>query len=112
MQYQLRKMDEHNWQLWRWQEGGETITRGRYAGQDKQAKWCPMDNYYGKLEHAAAGLFEVAVKDRTESGTDLDTETILVAIADAQAAVLAAVQAVTPDEFSKKSARGRKPNEA
>lgn len=109
--YAIRKLDDLNWQIVQWQEGGETITRGRYAGQEMQAKWCPMDSYHPNVDSAAIALLKIATLENAEKGVNLDTAAIVVAIAQARLDVLAAVQAITPEEFSKKSARGRKEKE-
>lgn len=108
MKYQLQKKDELNWQIFVWQEGGQEISRGRYAGQLTQAKWCGLESYHYTLENAAKSLLEMATRDASEAQVALDTDTVLAAIAEAREATLAAVAAVTPEEFSKKSARGRK----
>jgi hypothetical protein len=57
-------------------------------------------------------LLEIATRDGVETGIEIDTETAVTAISEAREAVIAAVQAVTPDEFKKKSARGRKAKDA
>lgn len=107
--FQLQKVDEHNWQLFQWQDGGQKISRGRYAGQLTQAKWMGLESFHPRLELAAAALLEIAIRENTPDKTGLDTETVLSSIAAAKEQVLAAVEAVTPEEFSKKSKRGRKP---
>ncbi len=109
--YAIRKVDDLNWQIFQWQEGGQTIERGRYVGQETQAKWCPMESYHPTLVWAVQGLLKTAALDNAEAGVNLDTAAILAAVEQARLDVLAAVAAVTPEEFTKKSARGRKPKE-
>lgn len=109
--YAIRKLDDLNWQLYQWQEGGELITRGRYAGQPMQSKWCPMDSYHPNVDGAATALLKIATLENAEKGVNLDTEAILAAVAQARLDVLAATEAITPEEFSKKSKRGRKAKE-
>jgi hypothetical protein len=107
----LRSEVHLNWQIYQWQEGGEIITRGRYAGQPMQSKWCPMDSYHPNVEQAAECLLKMAVLANAEKGVNLDTEAILTAITAAREDVIAAARAVTPEEFRKKSKRGRKKKE-
>jgi hypothetical protein len=91
MKWTIRKMNELNWQVWEWQDGGETVSRGRYAGQEKQAKWIPLESYHGSLRNAVKWLVNHATRANVESGTDLDTATILAAIEKAEQNVLDAV---------------------
>lgn len=109
MKYRIHKKDELNWEIMEWQAGGQIISRGRYAGQAMKEGWRPLGSYHGRLEHAAVALLEIATKAALPTGEGLDTETILEAIDSAKEAVLAAVEAVTPAEFAKKSTKGRKP---
>jgi len=111
LRYAIRKMDDLNWQVWKWQDGGKEITRGRYAGQKTQAKWCPMESYHPHPGQAAECLLRYATLDNAPEGVNLDTEAILAATKAAVEQVIAAVEAITPAEFSKKSNRGRKPKD-
>jgi len=79
MKWTIRKMDEHNWQLFEWQEGGEIISRGRYAGQETTAKWKPLDSYHRSPAEAARALLSRAMLANVEPGTDLDTAAIIAA---------------------------------
>lgn len=106
--YAIRKVDDLNWQIFKWQEGGETIERGRYVGQETQARWCPMESYHPNVVNAAQWLLKEATLNNSEAGVNLDTAAILLAVEAARVDVLAAVAEITPEEFSKKSNRGRK----
>lgn len=109
--YAIRKLDDLNWQLFQWQEGGEIITRGRYAGQEMQSKWCPMDSYHPNVDGAVTALLKIATLENAAKGINLDTDAILAAIAQARLDVIQAAEAITPEEFTKKSKRGRKVKE-
>jgi hypothetical protein len=53
--YKLIKR-ECGWELMRWDEGGDTITRGQYAGREKKAAWRKMGGgngcYPNSMKHA------------------------------------------------------------
>jgi hypothetical protein len=111
LKYAIRKLDENNWQIHEWQAGGDEITRGRFVGQITQAKWKPMDSYHGDVDGAVRWLMKAATLANAPKHQNLDTEAILAALEAARADVIAAAEAVTPEEFKKKSARGRKGKE-
>jgi len=92
MKYQIRKLDELNWQLFQWQDGGQEITRGRYAGQATQAKWCPMESYHRDLKRAVEALLTYATLANAEKGVTLDTAAILAAVEQARTDVLATLE--------------------
>ena len=112
LKYAIRKLDDLNWQLFEWQAGGEEITRGRFVGQLTQSKWKPMESYHPDVDGAVRALLKIATLDSVPKGINLDTEAILAALEAARADVIAAAVAVTPEEFTKKSKRGRKAKDA
>jgi hypothetical protein len=87
MKYRIIKHDQHNWAIQEFQEGGDTISRGRYAGQEKLEKWKAPALFYRTLEDAAIGLLNLAAGD-------VETITLLEAIKAAKLEVLAAVAVV------------------
>lgn len=93
MKYQIRKMNDLNWQVWEWQEGG-TVSRGRYVGQEKQAKYVPMESYHGTIGSAVKWMLEHAIRANVESATELDTAAILAAVEQARTDVLDAVSRI------------------
>lgn len=86
MKYRIVKHDKLNWAIQRFQEGGDEISRGRYAGQEKQEKWMPPKSFYPTLRHAAKDLLDMAAGDALLSGEATD---ILTAIQAAERTVLA-----------------------
>lgn len=63
MKRRIIRADAHNWAIQEWQEGGETISRGKYAGKEKQEKWKAPERFYAKLEDAAGAMFREIVAD-------------------------------------------------
>ena len=94
MKWAIRKMNELNWQVWEWQEGGGTISRGRYAGQPKQAKWIPLESYHYTLKDAVRWLLHHAARQHAETDVNLDTAAILEAIEKAEKSVTEAVKQI------------------
>lgn len=86
MKYRIGKHDKLNWAIYEWQEGGEAISRGRYAGDAKQAKWKAPKAFYPSLRSAALGLIDQAAGDALLAG---EAASILDAIKQAEACVLA-----------------------
>lgn len=68
MKYRITHPDEHNWCIEKWQEGGELVSRGPYAGQPKQARWMAPEMFFPSLRHAALRLIDVAAGDALLSG--------------------------------------------
>lgn len=66
MEYRIRKRDKLNWVIERKQEAG-TISRGRYAGQQKTEKWDEVNpvGYFGNLKEAAKYLFNQEMAEET-----------------------------------------------
>lgn len=84
--YRIQRLDDHNWTLEEFQEGGETISRGRFAGQEKQARWKAPIAFYRTLRDAATALLDKATGDALT-----ETKSILEAITLAENRVLAAL---------------------
>jgi hypothetical protein len=92
--FRIKRRDENNWVIERWQSGG-IISRGRYAGQQKKEKWDEINpvGYFPSLAHAARRLLdeELAAEWPEEGWTGAD---LLEALKAAEARVLEAVKAV------------------
>ena len=63
MKRRIIRADSMNWAIQEWQSGGDTIDRGRYAGQTRQAKWKQPEIFYAHLSDAAKRLFEEEIAD-------------------------------------------------
>jgi len=50
------RADSLNWAIQEWQEGGNLIERGKYAGQPKAAKWKMPESFFRTLADAAASM--------------------------------------------------------
>jgi len=71
MKYQrlrIRNRDQHNWVIEGYTSGGETITRGKYAGKTKKGGWDTVNalGYYQTLEHAAKRLMDYEIRLHTD----------------------------------------------
>ncbi len=64
------RADARNWAIQEWQEGGETIERGKFAGQEKLAKWKAPDAFFGRLVDAAKDMLNEEIGDNY-TGQDL-----------------------------------------
>lgn len=93
MKYRITHPDPHNWCIEEYQEGGETISRGRFAGQEKQAKWKAPTAFYRTLKDAATALLDKATGDALT-----ETASILEAIKLAEARVIEALPKEEPQE--------------
>lgn len=63
MKRRIIRADAHNWAIQEWQEGGDTVERGRFAGQTKQARWKAATKFYPHLQDAANAMFREIVAD-------------------------------------------------
>lgn len=63
MKRRIIRADAHNWAIQEWQEGGDIVERGRFAGNVKQSKWKNPDKFYRTLEDASKALFDEIVSD-------------------------------------------------
>ena len=86
MKYRITHPDPYNWCIEEWQEGGELVSRGPYAGQAKQARWMAAALFYPTLRDAALALVDKAAGDALLVG---ECQTILEAIEAARLSVLA-----------------------
>jgi len=57
------RADSLNWAIEEWQSGGDIITRGRFTGQVKKAKWKMAESFFRTLADAARDLFHEIVGD-------------------------------------------------
>lgn len=57
------RADQYNWSIQEFQEGGEVIERGRFAGQTTVAKWKNPEKHYPTLADAARAMFGEEVAD-------------------------------------------------
>lgn len=74
MKRRIIRHDAYNWAIQEWQEGGDIVERGRYAGQEKKATWKNPSKFYPSLEHAANAMLEEIVADNWNStGSDVKT---------------------------------------
>ena len=87
MKYRITHPDKYNWCVEGYDEGGTAITRGRYVGQTKKAKWTVI-GYHSSLQHAAKALLDDAAGDSIEAE---EATSLLHAIELAEARVMAAL---------------------
>lgn len=72
MKRRIIRADAHNWAIQEWQDGGDIVERGRFAGQVKQSKWKNPDKFYRSLEDAAnAMLHEIVAENWDIKGKDI-----------------------------------------
>ena len=88
MKYRIQRLDDHNWTVEEFQEGGGTIGRGRFAGQEMQAKWKAPESFHRTLKDAALALLHKAAGDALLTQ---ETTSLLEAINLAEARVIAAL---------------------
>ena len=74
--YRLQR-DAHNWIVQGFQAGGEVITRGKFVGQEKKAKWVDIC-YFPSIMHAANRMLELFISDGTEEQINQAVELKLV----------------------------------
>lgn len=100
MKRRIIRADALNWAIQEYQEGGGTVERGRYAGQEKQARWKAPNAFYGRLEHAISGLFRDCVGDGPD-GFTMDEATLLERIEQAEKRTIETLQeAISSQETS------------
>jgi hypothetical protein len=91
MNYRIVRRDSLNWAIERWQGSG-TISRGRYAGQQKKEGWDTINpvGYYPSLETAVTALTDKVTGDHwPEDGwTGEDLTTALRAVRDDMLAIV------------------------
>jgi hypothetical protein len=92
MKRRIIRADALNWAIQEFQTGGDTIERGRYAGQEKQARWKAPEMFFARLEDAAKRFFQEEVGDTVPEGEAIDLQALLVAIPAAEARTMSAVK--------------------
>lgn len=84
MKRRIIRADAYNWAIQEWQEGGDIVERGRFAGNVKQSKWKNPEKFYRTLEDASKAMFDEIVSDNWNiSGKNL---TVMIAEAHRQVA--------------------------
>lgn len=63
MRYKISHPDPLNWCIEEWQAADGLVERGRYAGQQKQARWKAPECFYPSLRIAAMALIDKAAGD-------------------------------------------------
>lgn len=91
MKYRISHPDPLNWCIEEWQEGGDPITRGRYAGQEKTSKWKAPELFYPSLRIAAMALIDKAAGDALIAG---EAQSILDALKIAETRVQATLAVI------------------
>jgi hypothetical protein len=86
-QFRIRKQDQNNWVIERFEEGGEIAKRGRTAGQPKAERWV-VTGYFAQLKHAAQRLPDTLLG---ETGLEVTGQEILERIEQAEARCMAIV---------------------
>jgi hypothetical protein len=59
-EYRIRKADENNWVIERFEAGGEIAKRGRTTGEPKAARWV-ITGYFPQLKNAAQRLPDIVL---------------------------------------------------
>ncbi len=90
MKRRIIRADALNWAIQEWQEGGDVIERGRYAGNAKQAKWKAPEIFSSRLDQAAKFLFHEIVGD-LPNGEQLTGEQLISAVKAAEERTVKAV---------------------
>lgn len=89
--FRMHKADSLNWNVEKWESGGEIATRGRNAGQPKKARWSVI-GHYSSLKNAALGIMDDLIAD--ELGNNFASgKQILAAIETAEKKIMASLQA-------------------
>lgn len=91
MKYRITHPDPMNWCIEEWQEGGDIVSRGKFAGQEKQSKWKLPNAFFPTLKIAALALIDKAAGDALLAG---EATSILSAIALAETRVLETLEAM------------------
>ena len=87
------RADSLNWAIQEWQEGGDLIERGRYAGQPKAAKWKVPESFFRTLADAARDLFHEIVGD-VPQGEGMNGEQLAAHVTKAEESVKAYVSSM------------------
>lgn len=76
MKRRIIRADSLNWAIQEWQEGGDEISRGRFAGQTKKAKWKMPESFFRTLADAARNMLHEEIGD-VPNGTPITGKDIL-----------------------------------
>ena len=79
MKRRIIRADSLSWAIQDWQEGGDIISRGRFAGQVKRAGWKVPQQFFTTLTWAAKSFFHEIVGDLPQ-GEQLTGEQIVTQI--------------------------------
>lgn len=93
MKRRIIRADPLNWAIQEFQEGGDAIERGRYAGQAKQAKWKAPEMFFSRLEDAAKRFLSEEIGDAVPINEGVKLDAILMAIPMAEERVVATIKA-------------------
>jgi len=63
MKRRIIRADAYNWAIQEWQEGGDLVERGRFAGKVKQSKWKNPERFYRTLDEAAKAMLDEIVSE-------------------------------------------------
>ena len=87
MKRRIIRADSLNWAIQEWQEGGDTISRGRYSGQAKQARWKMPEAFYRTLADAASGMLHEIIGDVPSGEVNLTGKQLSEQVSTAEQAV-------------------------
>lgn len=91
IQYRIRKLDDCNWVVERFDEGGGIAKRGRTAGQVKASRWV-NEGYFAQLKFAAMRLPDIIVGEILAGQEEVTGKQILAAIQQAETRALKIVE--------------------
>ena len=80
MKRRIIRKDAMNWAIQEWQEGGDVVERGKYAGQEKKSKWLPAESFYNKLADAARDMLHETIGDVPQGEVNMTGQQLVVAI--------------------------------
>lgn len=76
--YRIRRRDKRNWCIEKWQQGGQEISRGKYAGNETKEGWDEVnpEGYYPHIKGAARDLLNTLVGEEwpTDGWTGQDVQ--------------------------------------
>jgi len=90
--FRIRKADENNWVIERFEAGGEIAKRGRTAGQPKAERWV-ITGYFAQLKHAAQRLPDTILG---ETGLEITGPEILARMEEVEARCMKIVEEALP----------------
>lgn len=97
--FRISHPDRHNWILESFKEGGQEISRGKFAGKITKSRWVVL-GYYSSLNRAVLGwLYEEVASGLQAEGLQNgygSAQEVLGALKAVEARVLAAIPQVVP----------------